>query len=1133
MAVGAAEPRLEWSFETKGKIYASPILADLDGDGLVEVIVAASRDKRLLCLSSRGELRWDYRWEDNDADGLQSTPSVVDYDGDGKKEIFFASRGGVVGCVDYQGRPVWRTFLGDTIDYNGPVVADVDGDGRIEVLIGSDSGTVYCLDDSGMKRWHYQGSGQIRGIPAVARVGDETTMRIYVVFGNGVDACLSSAGKLLWAHEEPAPRGFRRSGPALGDVDGDGALEVMTATEDFQIIVRDALTGDEEWRWAGKSGTDQTHSFALAHVDNPELLDIFCGDGTGQTGGGHLHRFSNGKRIWTIDPGGAIVQGPSIGDVDGDGELEVLVCSRSKRILCLSIADGAEEWSYPSETEMLTTPALGDIDGDGQVEIVYTSKDRYIYCLTLDGAYDPSKLPWPMLSHDPQLSANYANQPFVPEPAAKPTQTPEFSLSQFGPIHFGENQVEVQVTNNSPRPRHLEAVVGVRLPDGVVINRTFSGRFEPLEQKQFTVTFPALTAGAYALGASLLDVGQGRTVATDRKESGLDLDAPMNTETANALAAGPELVAGLPAGPAQARVAAACEQSKQAYDGALAAAKAAALNAEASLDERRAAVDALAAAGNEVVRAVSRAHALRLTPGAGLEFAVISTTTLNKVFNDEPLFTAYDSEAGPAAIALCGNEYESSQIVVVPQLSDLTNLRVSIAGDLTSADGAAIPAANVEVTRVGYVGISPPEYTWFVEKVGEYPDVLFPNAPIDVAGERDAQPFFVTVKTEAGTSPGDYAGVVRVEADGVPAVNIPLNVHVWGFSLTDETHLKTSFWMNEGYINRFYGFEGRAPFDVRKRFYDCHLDHRVSPIKDFPIGGGDMIEDFDYLMANGQNCMFIPVPHYLEESERPAFAEKLKLTYDLLEEKGWNDYVMFYSLDEVAVVQRHMIDKMVEMNTWVKDVVPQWPRLETSAPEEALFGAVDIWCPTIDSFDPNVLARRMAKGERLWFYTVWGRPGIMIEFPQTDYRLMFWQCRKYGAEGFLYWGTTHWGFNCEGDERWPGKPWITHNAQPGHNGCGYLIYPGPDGTPLPSVRLHIVRDGIEDYEYFHLLDRLLAEAGDSLPDGLRQRALAAANVPDSVVHDNKVFTEDAGLLLQTRQNLATVIEEVWAAVRAN
>ena len=47
-------------------------------------------------------------------------------------------------------------------------------------------------------------------------------------------------------------------------------------------------------------------------------------------------------------------------------------------------------------------------------------------------------------------------------------------------------------------------------------------------------------------------------------------------------------------------------------------------------------------------------------------------------------------------------------------------------------------------------------------------------------------------------------------------------------------------WMNEGYVQRFYKFEGRTPWDVRKRFYDIHLDHRVGPVKDFPRGGGDI-----------------------------------------------------------------------------------------------------------------------------------------------------------------------------------------------------------------------------------------------------------------------------------------------------
>jgi len=93
----AVAPRLEWSFETKGKIYASPIVADLDNDGIAEVIVCVSSERRIVCLDGAGELRWDFRIHDAGGDGIRATPSVVDYDGDGCKEVFFVDTGGVAG----------------------------------------------------------------------------------------------------------------------------------------------------------------------------------------------------------------------------------------------------------------------------------------------------------------------------------------------------------------------------------------------------------------------------------------------------------------------------------------------------------------------------------------------------------------------------------------------------------------------------------------------------------------------------------------------------------------------------------------------------------------------------------------------------------------------------------------------------------------------------------------------------------------------------------------------------------------------------------------------------------------------------------------------------------------------------
>jgi outer membrane protein assembly factor BamB len=1136
-------PQLEWAFETKGKIYASPILADLDGDGKTEVIVCASRDRRVLCLDCDGELRWDYQMRDGENDGIQATPSVADYDGDGKKEVFFVTTGGTAACIDAQGNLLWRVFTGDHVDYSGPVVADVDNDGRVEVVFGSDSGTLYCLDDCGAERWHYQGDGQIRGIPAVAR--DDTSrrgaeslapspMRVYVTFGGGVAACLSSEGTVVWSYDEPMPRKERRSGQAVGDVDGDGRLEVVSATEDFRVIVCDAFTGQEKWRWKGKYGIDNTTSFALADFDGTGRLDVVCGDGGGQGGPGNVYRLRDGAALWSADVGGSVVQGPSVGDVDGDGDLEVLLCSRSKRLICLS-SQGKEEWSFPSDTEVLTTPALGDIDGDGEVEIVFTSKDRFVRCVTVRGAYEAERMPWPMMNHDAQLSGNAQGAPFRAAPTTPIEAAPRrgslapspcaLRLDRFGPLHMGDNTVVFTFANNNARPRRLEAVAEVSRPDGSKVTHTSSERRDPFEVKSVSFDLPALFEGPYVIRVRLVNVGTGEQLASLEDAVQLQAFTAERDALRSVFEESSKQAAQLIDEPLRQRAVDALETARGQADAAI---EDAAGQAQPSPKQRRTAIGTVNGAVRELRRVAARVNAARATCVTPYEFAVVADTTLRKVFRDEP-YLVNPGEAVAPAVSLARNEYEGVQLVVTPLWTDLRNLRVS-ASDLTQSTGEGrIASQHVQVYRVGYVEIGPPEYNWFVEKQGFYPDILFPADSMDVPAEQDAQPFFVVVNAPSDAPSGTYTGVVRVEADGCAPLEVPLTVQVWSFVLPDETHLKVSLWMNEEALQQFYKYEGRTPFAVRQRFYDYHLEHRAGPLMAFPLGGGDRLEDFEYVLSHGQNSFFITLPD-LEPAEREAFAGKLKATEKLLAEKGWDKLGIIYTHDEVAVMARHLIPKVVEVNQWVKTVLPDWPRIQTSAPEQSLFDAVDIWCPTVDHFDPAVLAERMARGDRLWLYTVWGRPGIMIEFPATDYRLLCWMCWKYGAEGFLYWGTTQWGFNTAGEQRWPNVPWIPYNSQPGHNGCGYLIYPGPDGTPLGSIRFELFRDGIEDYEYLRFLRRLLEKGGDQVSADTRARAEAELAVTPDVLVDHETFTEDPQVILDARSRIAGLIEELAAVV---
>lgn len=1103
---------LEWQYDTGGKIYASPVIADLDADGENEVVVAASRAQRLLCFNGTGTVRWACEVDDGDPDGLQATPSVVDLDGDERNEVLFLTHGGLAVCVDAAGRLRWRTVIDDKFDYTGPAVGDLNGDGRAEIVFGSESGTLYCLDDTGRRLWHYQGRGAIRGIPAIGPAAQAGSLYVYAAFSAGMLACFNCEGAVVWSADAPGPRGERRSSPALGDLEGDGRPEVVSATEDFQVIAQDAWTGEERWRWKGAGTIDQANSFALVDFEGTGRLDVVCGDSSGR-----VYRVQDGAALWAAETGGGIVQGPSVGDADGDGQLEILVCSRANGLVCIS-AQGEEEWAFETTAGPLATPALGDVDGDGKSDIVFTSKEGLVRCLGLGGAFNPALMPWPMLARDPQLSGNVAGVPFAPGVISKlpPTGEP-LALEPIPPLHLGENRVGVKVFNGASYRRRLELTIEVTGSAGMRETYCKIAAFKPGESRREELVFGAERGGLYAVTARLSDLGTGETLAERQAQGMLEPLAVERNEVQDLLRSLKELSAALPEGTAPEIAENAGKrielaehllgQSVDTVDEAALAALAREMRACAAGLRK---VEACLEAGRHSVLASAR-------------FALLAETPLRKVSRAEPY--PVPEQPRPFHVELARNEYETLQVVIVPQLVSTSDLRISCSG-LKHEDGeAAIPAEDIEINPVGYVETAPPEYIWPVNTSRDHPDVLLPDGPVSLSSEWTAQPFFVTIRTRAATLPGRYAGLLEVSAEGKPAGEVPLAAEVWDFALPDVPNLKTSFWMSEGDIAAFYRYTGGVPAEVRRRFYDLHLKYRVSPIKDFPFEQGAALEDFEYVMNHGQNCFFLPVSD-AAGAARDTFAERVRAAGGYLDGKGWSDLGAFYTMDEVAVMQRHRIADVQDMSAWLRQTFPQWPRLQTSAPEQALFGVADIWCPTIDNFDPVVLAQRMALGERLWMYTVWGRPGIMIEFPATDHRLMFWECWKYGAEGFLYWGTTHWGYNLEGEQRWPERPWITQNAQPGHNGCGYMIYPGPDATPLASLRLHAVRDGIEDYEYLHLLRGLADEEGARLPETLRRRVTRELKVDPAVVTDNKTFTEDPEAILAARRRIAELIQEL-------
>jgi hypothetical protein len=132
--------------------------------------------------------------------------------------------------------------------------------------------------------------------------------------------------------------------------------------------------------------------------------------------------------------------------------------------------------------------------------------------------------------------------------------------------------------------------------------------------------------------------------------------------------------------------------------------------------------------------------------------------------------------------------------------------------------------------------------------------------------------------------------------------------------------------------------------------------------------------------------------------------------------------------------------------------------------------------------------------------------------------VLFWQTWQRHCTGLLYWETNYWYgmMPTKPDEpRWPDVPWEQERVQTYRefkvNGDGFIIYPGPNWEPWPSVRLENIRDGIEDYEYLWLLRE-------------RSPGSPLLQVGSDISADFTHFTKDPWVIQQRRLAIAKAIE---------
>ena len=354
---------------------------------------------------------------------------------------------------------------------SAPVAADLNKNGRKEIVVGGYDGKLYVvayISNSWVKVWErqtatdingaspppptQQATGRIDSAPAIGDVDNDGDLEIVVTTGgvpnavtpsnnrNGaviVYELTSSAGsswsfsvKSGWPFAMPDTMGQGDGGrtpdgigdgiqaaPTLGDIDGDGDLEIITMAYDRRIrAFHHDGTSVAGWPIQRESGDEILRggesSAAIADIDNDGINEVIIGTNSPPWNGDDssgpfppqydLPDYTRAT-VWALNgdsshvPGWPVIteqivkSSPAIGDIDGDGDLEIVVGTGdfpgyvNGRQVYAWHHDGSVVSGWPKATDqfMLSSPALADLDKNGVLDVIIGCGYEAVSCRKL------------------------------------------------------------------------------------------------------------------------------------------------------------------------------------------------------------------------------------------------------------------------------------------------------------------------------------------------------------------------------------------------------------------------------------------------------------------------------------------------------------------------------------------------------------------------------------------------------------------------------------------------------------------------------------------------------------------------------------------------------------------------------
>ncbi|PON63713.1 Quinoprotein alcohol dehydrogenase-like domain containing protein [Trema orientale] len=327
--------KLEDYVNIDSHILCTPVIADIDKDGIPEMVVAVSHFFDHEYYGNSENMK-----ELGDIDiGKYVASSIVVFNLDTKQVKWTAE----LDLSTDNGN--FRAYI-----YSSPTVVDLDGDGYLDILVGTSFGLFYVLDHEGNVRRKFPlEMAEIQGGVVAADINDDGKIELVTTDTHGNVAAWTVQGEEIW---ESHLKSLVPQAPTIGDIDGDGHTDVVVPTISGNIYVLSGRDGSNV-----RSYPYRTHGRVMSQV----LLVDLSKRGK-KSKGLTLVTTSFDGYLYLIDGPTSCADVVDIGEtsysmvladnIDGGDDLDLIVTTMNGNVFCFSTPaphHPLKEWRSPNQ----------------------------------------------------------------------------------------------------------------------------------------------------------------------------------------------------------------------------------------------------------------------------------------------------------------------------------------------------------------------------------------------------------------------------------------------------------------------------------------------------------------------------------------------------------------------------------------------------------------------------------------------------------------------------------------------------------------------------------------------------------------------------------------------------------------